>query len=90
MSDAKGPLLTYDPLIMFGRHLAKLRKKRGLSQEQLALLSGLGRSYLGGVERGQRNISLINICRLAETLHLPPSELLVLQTIKKDVAEMRE
>ena len=65
-----------DPRIRFGKHLADLRRQRGWSQEHLALESGLARSYLGGVERGQRNIALLNICRLAETLGLPPSELL--------------
>ena len=65
-----------DPRIRFGKHLAILRRQRGWSQEHLALESGLARSYLGGVERGQRNIALLNICRLAETLGLPPSELL--------------
>ena len=65
-----------DPRILFGQHLARLRRQRGWSQEHLALESGLARSYLGGVERGQRNIALLNICRLAETLGLPPSELL--------------
>jgi len=52
----------------FGRRLAELRKARGWSQEKLALESGLARSYLGGVERGQRNISLANMAKLAETL----------------------
>jgi len=65
-----------DPRIQFGKHLANLRRQRGWSQEHLALESGLARSYLGGVERGQRNIALLNICRLAETLGLPPSDLL--------------
>lgn len=65
-----------DPLTLFGRQLASLRKTRGWSQERLALESGLSRSYVGGVERGQRNIALLNICRLAETLGLPPSDLL--------------
>jgi len=53
-----------------------LRKDRGWSQEQLALQSGLARSYLGGVERGQRNIALENIVRLAKTLELRPSDLM--------------
>lgn len=65
-----------DPKILFGRRLASLRRQRGWSQEQLALESGLARSYLGGVERGKRNIALLNICRLAQSLDLPPSELL--------------
>ena len=52
----------------FGRRLSDLRKARGWSQERLALESGLARSYLGGVERGQRNIAVLNILRLARTL----------------------
>lgn len=64
-----------DPRILFGRHLAELRKTRGWSQEKLALESGLARSYLGGVERGQRNIALLNICRLADSLEMDVSEL---------------
>lgn len=53
-----------------------LRKAKGWSQEQLALQSGLARSYLGGVERGQRNIALENIVKLALTLELTPSGLM--------------
>lgn len=65
-----------DPRVVFGRHLAELRRRAGMSQEALALESGLARSYLGGVERGQRNIALLNICRLAAALSVRPSELL--------------
>lgn len=54
----------------------QLRKARGWSQEQLALESGLARSYLGGVERGQRNIALLNIVRLAEALACSPADLM--------------
>lgn len=68
--------MTYDPLALFGRHLVELRKALGWSQEKLALESGLARSYIGGIERGQRNIALINICVLAETLGVTPSEML--------------
>jgi len=74
---AKGAVLAkLDPRRQFGLQLAKLRKSQGLSQEALALESGLARSYLGGVERGQRNIALLNICRLADALGVLPSELL--------------
>ncbi|WON72885.1 helix-turn-helix transcriptional regulator [Nitrosospira sp. Is2] len=65
-----------DPRLLFGRKLAQLRKARGWSQEKLALESGLARSYLGGIERGQRNIALLNIFRLAETLEVPASALM--------------
>ena len=63
------------PLILFGRRLAELRKAQGVSQEQLALMSGVARSYVSGVERGQRNIALLNIVRLAQALGLPPAKL---------------
>jgi len=60
----------------FGQRLAELRKARGWSQEKLALESGLARSYLGGVERGQRNIAVLNILKLARTLECEPGDLL--------------
>lgn len=65
-----------DPRILFGRRIVYLRKQIGWSQEKLALESGLARSYLGGVERGARNIALVNICRLADALSVPAGELL--------------
>lgn len=60
----------------FGQRLAEIRKARGWSQEKLALESGLARSYLGGVERGQRNIAVLNILKLARTLECEPGDLL--------------
>jgi len=65
-----------DPRIRFGKRLATCRKAKGWSQERLALESGIARSYLGGVERGKRNIALLNICRLAQALEIPPSKLM--------------
>jgi transcriptional regulator with XRE-family HTH domain len=67
-----------DPRILFGQRLIETRKTKSWSQERLALESGLARSYLGGVERGQRNIALLNIFRLAEALEVTPSFLLEL------------
>jgi transcriptional regulator with XRE-family HTH domain len=52
----------------FGEHLAKVRRELGWSQERLALEAGLARSYVGDVERGLRNIALVNIVRIADTL----------------------
>ena len=65
-----------DPRTRFGRRLAACRRAKGWSQEKLALESGIARSYLGGVERGQRNIALLNICRLAEALEITPAKLM--------------
>jgi len=62
-------------LVKFGVRLRELRKTARLSQEQLALQSELDRSYVGQVERGERNISLKNIGKLARALHVAPAEL---------------
>jgi transcriptional regulator with XRE-family HTH domain len=60
-----------------GEHIRTIRKAQGLSQEQLAEeLSGLHRNYIGGVERGERNLALLNIIRIAHALGMSPSELL--------------
>ncbi len=60
----------------FGLRLRRARKQKGLSQEGLALACGLDRTYIGGVERGERNISLINIHKIADALGLLPRDLL--------------
>ena len=65
-----------DPRVLFGLHLKALRQRRGWSQEDLSLESKLARSYVGEVERGHRNIALVNICILAATFGVPPSEML--------------
>ena len=59
-----------------GRAVRDLRADRGISQEDLAHRSGMHRTYVGGIERGERNVSYANLLRLAEALGVPPSQLL--------------
>ncbi len=61
----------------FGARVRKLRKALGWSQEALALKCDLDRSYVGAIERGESNVSLINIQRLAEGLKVKTAELFV-------------
>jgi transcriptional regulator with XRE-family HTH domain len=65
-----------DPRTPFGKQVRKLRLERGLSQEKLAELADLHRNYVGGVERGERNIAIINIVALAYALRVKPAKLL--------------
>lgn len=56
----------------FGKNLAELRHSRGLTQEQLAEISGLHRTYISGVERGARNPTALTIIALAKALEVEP------------------
>ena len=60
----------------FGKRVRQLRRAEGWSQEQLAEKSGLHTNYVGGIERGERNLSLLNIGRLAKAFRISASELL--------------
>ena len=60
---------------LFGNRVRQLRKSRGWSQEEFAHRVGLDRSYMGGVERGERNVSLENICLIAKALAVSPAKL---------------
>ena len=59
--------------------MRELRERRGMSQEQLAQRCGLHRTYVGGIERGERNPSLINIGRIAAALGVEVGELFEVQ-----------
>jgi transcriptional regulator with XRE-family HTH domain len=65
-----------DPRIIFGKRVREIRLKRGLSQEKLAELADLHRNYVGGVERGERNVSLLNIVKIAGGLSVTAAKLL--------------
>lgn len=68
--------MSKDPRRKFGERIRSLRKEAGLSQEELADAAGLHRTYIGAIERGERNISLINIVQLARALRVKPASLL--------------
>ncbi|MDF1571870.1 MAG: helix-turn-helix transcriptional regulator [Bacteroidales bacterium] len=59
-----------------GTRIKDLRTKSGLSQEKLAFTCELDRTYIGSVERGERNISVINLNKIAKALDVPLSDLL--------------
>ncbi len=63
-------------LVLFGGGLRNLRISIGLSQEELAERAGIDRSYLGGIERGEHNLALINIIKIAKALNVYPHQLL--------------
>lgn len=67
-----------------GRAIRNARGRRGISQEELASLSGLHRTYVGGIERGERNPSYTNILRIAEALGERASQLLA--TAERDTS----
>ncbi len=65
-----------DILKQFGRQLQRIRAQKGLTQEELAELSGFDRTYISLLERGKRNPSLVAISRIADALGVQISELL--------------
>lgn len=60
-----------DIRIIYGERLRQIRTEKGVSQEALAASAELHRTYVSSVERGERNVSLVNIARLAEALGVP-------------------
>ncbi len=68
----------------FGEKVRKLRLARNLSQEELAFKSGVHRTYLGGIERGERNPSLKNIAAIAKALNVTLVQLFSLDDPKSE------
>lgn len=66
-----------DPrLVAFGKRVRHIRKEKGLSQEALADLAGIDRSYMGHIERGDQNITLTKIFQIAKALETSPHHLI--------------
>lgn len=68
-------------LVYLGKRIRNARKSLGWTQEDLANESGLDRSYIGGVERGERNISFISLCQIAKALKVDVA------TLTKEIPE---
>jgi len=62
-------------LIELGKKVRRLRNDSGLSQEELADLIGIDRTYIGGIERGERNVSALNLIRIAAALNVEVGDL---------------
>ncbi len=67
---------TGDPRVGFGRAVRRLRQAKGMSQEKLAEVADINRTYIGDVERGTRNIALLNMSKLAAALGISLSRLI--------------
>ena len=65
-----------DILVRFGERIRTLRKEQGYSQEAFAVACELDRTYMGGIERGERNLALRNIERIAQALDMTVAQLL--------------
>lgn len=63
-------------LVLFGNRVKEIRKEKGLSQEQLSFKANLHRTYIGMIERAEKNITLINIQKIANALEVEITELL--------------
>lgn len=61
-------------LIAFGQAVRTHRKALGYSQEAFGEVCGIDRSYMGGIERGEHNLALVNILKIIRALQLQPSE----------------
>jgi DNA-binding XRE family transcriptional regulator len=61
-------------LVLFGEAVRERRKELGYSQEAFGDACGIDRSYIGGIERGEHNLALINILKIIATLEIQPSE----------------
>ena len=65
-----------EPLKILGENIKRRREEKGLSQEELANIAGFDRTYISLIERGKRNLSLLNICRFAKAFDVLPFELI--------------
>jgi transcriptional regulator with XRE-family HTH domain len=70
-------------MVLFGKKLRELRHEKLMTIEQVAEAAGIHPNYLGAVERGERNVTLFNIWRIANGLHLPAMDLMAELPMRK-------
>jgi transcriptional regulator with XRE-family HTH domain len=63
------------PLVALGNAIRQTRKRKGISQEQLALMAEVDRSYMGRVERGDNNVAILTLAKIAKTLGVAVAEI---------------
>lgn len=75
-------------LALLGKRIRRLREEKGVSQEEFAALADLDRAYYGGIERGERNVAVLNLIKIAVVLEVEVGELFptlaVLRRSEKD------
>jgi transcriptional regulator with XRE-family HTH domain len=77
-------------LALFGQQIRHLREGHGHSQEEFAGLADIDRAYYGGIERGERNVAVLNIIKIAEALKVEVGELFpALSTLQRTMKEER-
>ena len=73
----KSPSFSGNPaLVSLGAAIRAARQAQGLSQEALAEIAGIDRSYMGGIERGEHNLAIMNLLKIADALRVKASKLL--------------
>lgn len=75
-------------LVALGQQIRQVRGERGFSQENFAHEAGISRAYYGGVERGERNLSALNLMRIAITLQVEVGELFPPRQVFGDLLEL--
>ena len=65
-----------DRMIAFGKRVREVRKSKGISQERLAEMSGIDRSYMGNIERGEKNITLKKVYEICDALEIEIQDLI--------------
>ena len=71
-------------LVKLGRRVRKFRERKGISQEELAHQADLDRTYIGGVERGERNLGTLNLLRISAALNVSASIVLNGVSVRKE------